>query len=76
MINTELLPIREILERIEKKIDGKMTHQYLNINQVSAMSGLSPSTIRRSIDRGELKYVRRKGKLIFKDSEVHKWINS
>tara|TARA_Y100000591_G_C21414125_1_gene489013 strand:- start:36 stop:266 length:231 start_codon:yes stop_codon:yes gene_type:complete len=74
MINTELLPIREILERIEKKIDGKMTHQYLNINQVSAMSGLSPSTIRRSIDRGELRYVRKGGKLIFSQNDVKNWM--
>ena len=76
MINTELLPIREILERIEKKIDGKFSHKYLNINEVARISSLSPSTIRRAVDRDELKCVRRKGKLIFKDSEVHKWVNS
>ena len=76
MINTELLPIREILERIEKKIDGKFSHKYLNINEVARISSLSPSTIRRAVDRNELKCVRRKGKLIFKDSEVHKWVNS
>ena len=75
MINTELIPIRELLERIDKKLDGKFSHKYLNINEVARISSLSPSTIRRAVARGELKCVRRKGKLIFKDSEVHKWIS-
>ena len=76
MISTELIPIRELLEKIDKKLDGKFSHKYLNINEVARISSLSPSTIRRAVDRGELKYVRRKGKLIFKDSDVYKWINS
>ena len=76
MISTELIPIRELLEKIDKKLDGKFSHKYLNINEVARISSLSPSTIRRAVDRGELKCVRRKGKLIFKDSEVHKWINA
>ena len=75
MITTELIPIRELLERIDKKLDGKFSHKYLNINEVARISSLSPSTIRRAVARGELKCVRRKGKLIFKDSEVHKWIS-
>ena len=75
MINTELIPIRELLERIDKKLDGKFSHKYLNINEVARIASLSPSTIRRAVARGELKCVRRKGKLIFKESDVHKWIN-
>lgn len=75
MINTELIPIRELLERIDKKLDGKFSHKYLSINEVARIASLSPSTIRRAVTRGELKCVRRKGKLIFKESDVHKWIN-
>ena len=75
MISTDLIPIRELLERIDKKLDGKFSHKYLNINEVARISSLSPSTIRRAVARGELKCVRRKGKLIFKESDVHKWIN-
>ncbi len=75
MIEKDLLPIRELLEKIDKKLDGKFSHKYLNINEVARISSLSTSTIRRAVNRGELKYVRRKGKLIFKDSEVDKWIN-
>ena len=54
MINTELIPIREQLERIEKKIDGNFKNQFLSINEVSNLTSLSASTIRRAIDRGEL----------------------
>ena len=75
MINAELLPIREQLERIEKKLDGKYTNRYLGINQVSALVSLSTSTIRRSVERGHLKCSRRLGKMLFLESDVRKWLN-
>ena len=34
MTNTDLIPIREQLNRIEKKIDGKVSNRYLDINKV------------------------------------------
>jgi predicted DNA-binding transcriptional regulator AlpA len=76
MINAELLPIREQLERIEKKLDGKYTNRYLGINQVSALVSLSTSTIRRSVERGHLKCSRRLGKLLFLESDVRKWLEN
>ena len=75
MINTELIPIREQLERIEKKLDGNFKNQFLSINEVSKLTSLSPSTIRRSIAKGELKCSKRLGKLLFLESDVRKWIN-
>ena len=72
---TELIPIREQLERIEKKLDGTFSNKYLSINQVSKFVSLSPSTIRRAVAKGELKYSRRQGKLLFQESAVRKWIN-
>ena len=75
MIITELIPIREQLERIEKKLDGKYTNRYLGINQVSTLVNLSFSTIRRAKNRGELKCSRRQGKLLFLESDVRKWLN-
>ena len=75
MTTTELLPIREQLERIEKKLDGRFSNKFLSINHVSALVSLSPSTIRRAIAKGELKCSRRLGKLLFQESAVRKWLN-
>ena len=75
MTSIELLPIREQLERIEKKLDGSFSNKFLSINQVSALVSLSPSTIRRAVEKGELKCSRRLGKLLFQESDVRRWIN-
>ena len=75
MINTELIPIREQLERIEKKLDGNFKNQFLSINEVSKLISLSPSTFRRAITKGQLKCSKRLGKLLFLESDVRKWIN-
>tara|TARA_Y100000294_G_C8382788_1_gene267479 strand:- start:116 stop:346 length:231 start_codon:yes stop_codon:yes gene_type:complete len=75
MTSIELLPIREQLERIEKKLDGNFSNKFLSINQVSKLVSLSPSTIRRSIAKGELKCSRKLGKLLFQESDVRNWIN-
>ena len=75
MITTELIPIREQLERIEKKLDGSFKNQFLSINEVSKLTSLSPSTIRRAITKGQLKCSKRLGKLLFLESNVRKWIN-
>ena len=75
MISTELIPIREQLERIEKKLDGNFKNQFLSINEVSKLTSLSPSTIRRAIAKGQLKCSKRLGKLLFLESDIRKWIN-
>ena len=74
MTSVELLPIREQLERIEKKLDGSFKNQFLSIIQVSNLVSLSPSTIRRAVAKGELKCSRRLGKLLFQESDVRRWI--
>ena len=75
MISADLVPITELLERIEKKIDGNFKNQFLSINEVSNLTSLSASTIRRAIDRGELKCSKKLGKLLFQESDVRKWLN-
>ena len=74
MTSIELIPIREQLERIEKKLDGNFSNKFLSINQVSKLVSLSPSTIRRSVAKGELKCSRKLGKLLFQESDVRRWI--
>ena len=75
MTNIDLLPIREQLTRIEQKLDGQLTDKYLDINQVSKLTSLSLSTIRRRVSLGELRCTRRLGKLLFKQSVVEDWLN-
>ena len=75
MITTELIPIREQLERIEKKLDGNFKNKFLSINQVSKLTSLSTSTIRRAISKGQLKCSKRLGKLLFQESDIRRWIN-
>jgi len=69
-----LIPIREQLDRIEKKLDGKYSDPFLSIKQVKDYTGLSSSTIRRAVHKGYLKPSMRSGKLIFKQSNVDKWL--
>ena len=75
MINTELIPIREQLERIEKKLDGSFKNQFLSINEVCKLTSLSSSTIRRAVAKGELKCSKRLGKLLFQELDIRRWIN-
>ena len=75
MAFTELIPIREQLERIEKKLDGSFQNKFLSINEVFKLVSLSTSTIRRAVVKGELKCSRKLGKLLFTESDVRKWIN-
>ncbi len=75
MTTADLIPIREQLTRIEQKIEDQFTEKYIDINKVSALTSLSSSTIRRRVATGELKCTRRLGKLLFKASEVDRWLN-
>ena len=70
-----LFRIKDQLNRIERKIGTKKLIRYLNINDVSEMTSLSLSTIRRSVAKGELKCSRRLGKLLFIESDVRRWLN-
>ena len=71
----EIAPIMERLDNIQKKLDSKHINRYLSINQVSNLTSLSPSTIRRAVQKGALKCSRRLGKLLFQESAVRKWLN-
>jgi len=75
MAFTELIPIREQLDRIEKKLDGSFQNKFLSINEVSKLVSLSTSTIRRAVVKGQLKCSKRLGKLLFQETDVRKWIN-
>ncbi len=75
MKSNELIPIKEQLDRIEKRVGGNYADPFLSIKQVADYSALSPSTIRRAMQRGKLKCLKSTGKLLFKRSDVERWLN-
>ena len=75
MITTYITRILEQLDSIEKKVDGKYSRRFLDINQVAQLTSLSQSTIRRAIRKGELKCSKKLGKLLFKVEWVDRWLN-
>ena len=75
MIINELIPILEQLERIEKKVDGIKSNRYLDIQKAANFSSLSVSTLRRTVARGSLKCSRTLGKLLFRESDIERWLN-
>jgi excisionase family DNA binding protein len=76
MNQIELIQIVEQLEQIDKKIDGKFSYRYLSINQVANLTSLSTSTIRRAINKGQLKCSKKLGKLLFLESDINNWLKS
>jgi len=71
---TEIRTI-EILSEIKDKLNDKLTHSWVNIKQVCNYTSLSESTIRRAIQKGALKVSTTTGKLLFKISDVDRWLN-
>ena len=67
--------IIELLDEIKDKINAKQTNRWINIKQVCHHTGLSESTIRRKIKKGDLKVSNITGKLLFKISDVDRWLN-
>ena len=54
----DLLPIIERLDRIEKRIDEKLSDKWMNTKEVAIYTTLSIQTIHRGIRKGELKVAR------------------
>ena len=65
----------EKLDEIKHIVKSKVNDRWLNIGEVCDYSGLSNSTIRRAIRKGILKVSTSTGKLLFKVSDVDRWLN-
>ena len=74
--NYNQLPIIEMLDEIKHLVNNKVSDRWLNINEVCDYAGLSDSTIRRSVRRGVLKASTTTGKLLFKISNVDRWLSN
>ena len=67
--------IIELLGEILSLLKGKKRQGWLDMNEICEYSCLSSSTIRRSIKKGVLKVSTSTGKLLFKISDVDRWLN-
>ena len=63
--------LNEILNYVKETNPSK----YIDINEVSELSGCSKSTIRRNVKKGSLKCSNATGKTLFKIEEVERWLN-
>ena len=68
------LSISEKLERIEKLLENQACSTWLPINAATRYSNLSPRTLKRAIDRGELKAVKRNGHWLFRISWIDRYL--
>ena len=67
--------INESLKEIKSLIQDKIANRWMDIKEVSALTSVSTSTIRRAVRKGALKASTSTGKLLFKVSDVDKWLN-
>ena len=67
--------ILEKLDEIKSILTGKMDDKWLTIKDVTQYSNLSESTIRRASKRGVLNASQSTGRLLFKKSNVDRWLN-
>ena len=66
--------ILEEIRELKSLIQNKLSYRWLCIKEVCQYTSLSQSTIRRAVNRGDLKCSKRTGKLMFKVSWVDKFL--
>jgi len=67
--------INEILDEILETIKKDRPDEWMTIRQVVNYTKLSDQTIRRYIRGGFLKVSNRTGRLLFKKSNIDRWLN-
>ena len=64
----------EKLDEIKSILTGRTNDKWLKIDEVCKYSSISDSTIRRAVRRGTLKASTSTGRLLFKKSDVDRWL--
>ena len=65
----------EEIQNIKELISGSRAKRLMTIKDVADYTCLSVTTIRRAVRMGGLKVMRTKGKLLFRISDVNRWLN-
>ena len=71
MLNQKLSEIQLLLEKL---LSGKNSNTWMTIREACEYSRLSEPTLRRNIRLGSLKVSETTGRLLFKKSEIDKWL--
>ena len=66
--------IVEMLNEIKTLILGKVNERWLTLKDVAEYTSVSESTNRRAIKKGVLKTSDKTGRLLFKVSDVDRWL--
>jgi hypothetical protein len=72
----ELTQIEHRLHRIEQILNSNKKDQWITLLDAIEYTSLSDSSIRRAFYSGKLKASRVTGKLLFKISELEKWLSN
>jgi excisionase family DNA binding protein len=67
--------IIELLNEIKASIKNKVSDGWLSVSDVCKYSSTSASTIYRAEKSGALKASRQTGRLLFRVSDVDRWLN-
>ena len=65
---------KKIIDELVDLVNKSQTNNMLTIRDVSKLTTLSTSTIRRAVKKGLLKKCKRSGKLLFEPIEIDKWL--
>ena len=65
----------EMFNEIMKVIKRDRPDEWLNISQAAQYAKLSEQTIRRYVRLGALKVSKKTGRLLFKKSNLDRWLN-
>ena len=69
------LRVIELLKEIKSMLTGNTNDKWLDINQASEYCSVSPTTLRRNVERGKLNASKQLGKMLFKESDLEQWLN-
>ena len=67
--------ILEEIRELKSMVNGKLSERWFTITDVTNYTSLSDSTIRRAVRKGTLKCSKSTGKLMFKKSDIERWLN-
>ena len=65
----------EDLAEISSYLKNYHSGNWITVKNAARYSSVSESTIRRAVKRGELKVSRVTGKLLFKITDIDRWLN-